>query len=52
MCVEEDVGELINEKVNDDCSSIWKNKICVKTRVQILVTFYHITLIFEQWKVS
>ncbi len=41
-------GELIDEKVNDDCTFVWKNKICAKTRVQILVTFYYVILIFDQ----
>ena len=40
--------ELINENVDDDCKFVWKNKICAKTCIQILVMFYHVTLIFDQ----
>ncbi len=40
--------ELIDEKVDYDCTFVRKNKIRAEIRVQILVTFHHVTLIFDQ----
>ncbi len=45
-------GELIDEKVDDDCTFVRKNKIRAKTRVQILVTFHHVILITTNEKFS
>ncbi len=38
-------AELIDEKVDDDCTFVCKNKIRAKTRIKILVMFHHVTLI-------
>ncbi len=43
-------GELIDEKVDDDCTFVRNNKIRAETRVQILVTFRHVTLIISNEK--
>ena len=48
MCVREDVGELIDKKVDDNYRFVRKNKICAKTCVKILITFHHVILIFDQ----
>ncbi len=42
--------ELIDEKVDYDCTFVWKNKIRAETRVQFLVTFHHVTLIISNEK--
>ena len=43
-------GKLIDEKVDDDCRFVRKNKIRAETRVRILVTFHHVTLIISNEK--
>ena len=43
-------GELIDKKVNDNCRFVQKNKIRAETRVRILVTFHHVTLIISNEK--
>ena len=43
-------GELIDEKVDDNCRFVRKNKIRAETRVRILVTFHHVTLIISNEK--
>lgn len=42
--------ELIDEKVNDNCIFISKNKIRTKTRIQVLVMFHHVILIIANKK--
>ncbi len=44
--------ELIDEKVDDDCTIIRKNKIRAETRVQFFITFHHVTLITTNEKFS
>ncbi len=57
-CGRIDVGELmwerelIDEKVDDNCTFVWKNKIRAETRVQFLVMFHHVTLITTNEKFS
>ncbi len=44
--------ELINEKVDDNCTFVRKNKIRAEMRIQFLVMFHHITLITTNEKFS
>ena len=43
-------GELIDEKVDDNCRFVWKNKIPTKTYIQILTIFHHIISIISNEK--